>query len=641
MTDSARPPTRDERDQAATAVRAMQDALAPQVDALYDTPSGQDLLEAFDHYGRAADHLHHVTPGGIGIALAELTAAAELLRTAAGRDTATAIAVTPLASLTDEALGQIGQWPVTHASIEAVGNPRIVLTPTDSGEYILTDGGQEVARFAAESDALAAAVTDYMPEVNEADVAGGKTFNVFLTPEGYESSDGRLWELGTVTWRDPPLALMFQDTASHGPGDPDAAWFAGAIDKVWRDPADASRIMGQGRLVPGADGDRAQAMIRAGLRGVSIDGHGGKGLPPVKQVTQVSAEGEPLSALVRYSDLRIMGASVVPHPAFEPCCIWFDDEATPERVTATHGMQIPMDAQPTVLDDGMASLVAAGGGPQKPPKAWFTAQPPQQYEPVTREGAWIHGHLGKAGTCHIGIAGKCETIPASSTGYKYFHRTTAECAEGDKVACGWLTMNTGHEGLRADPKTTMAHYDNTGTQVAKVRIVDTPHGPWMTGAVAPGLDEQTLWKLEAPEVSGDWRDIDGFHRELVAVLGVPLPGFLTQRPEALVASGRIVAQTGALPCDDCGPSPLAADFWKYHDPSLAALERAGILGDAPSEAEIGRRLAIIRMERQLAALRPQVMGAIHEKVSPAPMVEAAKKAAEPDPADEWRAKLRV
>lgn len=622
-----RPPTRDEREQAAAAVRAMQSALAPQVDALYGTPSGMDVFEAFDHFGRAADALHHGIPGATGIALAELTAAAELLRNAAGRSTETAIALNPIASLTEEALASVGTWPVTHASTErevrvaGTEDARLILTQPEEGTFVLTDAGVEVARFAAESDALAA-VAEYMPEMEAMGAEQGTPFNIFLTPEGFESGDGRLWELGTVTWRDPPLPLMFQDTASHGAGDPNAAWFAGAIDRVWRDPADASRIMGRGRLMPGADGDRAEATIRAGLRGVSIDGVAGRGLPPVKQVTQIDGEGNPVTALVRYSDTRVLGAAVVPHPAFEPCCIWFDDEPTPERVTATHGQHIPLDSQPEVVN--LEPLIASGGGPLHPPAAWFHVEHPKSYQQVrvTPEGQ-ITGHIGPTGTCHIGIAGKCETIPSSATGYRYFHRSTALTAEGEKIRCGWLTMNTGHESTKLDTTaaTAIAHYDNTGTQVAKVRIVDTPQGPWMCGAVAPGLDEQTLWKLQGPDVSGDWRDIDGHHRELVACLAVPLPGFMP-RPEALVASGRIVAQIGALPCDDCGPSPLVE--------SLAAA--VGMHFDP-------ERLA--SLERMVAALRPTMLANIQGRVSPPEMVEAARKATEPDPAQEWRDRLRV
>lgn len=502
---------------------------------------------------------------------------------------------------------------------------RLVLIDRD-GTFVLYGDGEEIGSFATEEDALAAVTQFATLAPIQPDTAQGKPFNAFITPEGVESGDGRLWELDTVTWREPPLALMFQDTASHGPGEPAPAWFAGSIEQVFRDPTDPSRIMGRGHLMPGADGARAEAMIRAGMRGVSIDGVGARnGSPPVTQITQVDQEGTPLEALIRYSDVRIMGATAVPHPAFEPCCIWFDDEPVPDRVMQTHGQQIPMDAPPEIVNTEIAALVASGGGPAKPPKAWFHVEPPNAYQQVrvTPEGQ-ISGHIGPTGTCHIGIAGKCETIPASSANYRYFHRTVAATAEGEEVRCGWLTMNTGHESTArgTTAASAMAHYDNTGTQVAKVRVVDTPHGPWMCGAVAPDLDEQTLWKLQGPDVSGDWRDIDGFYRELVACLAVPLPGFMP-RPEALVASGRIVAQVGTLPCDDgCDGGPT--EFMREYE----ALAK-GTFVLAPHDAAV------------LKALRPTALAAIREKVSPEPMLEAARAAAAPHPAAAWRERLRV
>lgn len=318
-----------------------------------------------------------------------------------------------------------------------------------------------------------------------------------------------------------------------------------------------------------------------------------------------------------------MGATAVPFGAFEATTIWFDDEPTPERVTATHGQQIPMDAPPEIVAEPIAALVASAGGPKNPPRAWFHVEPPERYmaPSVTAEGQFM-GHLGKAGTCHIGAVGRCETIPASATGYRYFHRTLAETAEGEKVACGWLTMNTTHmRNLHASAEQTMNHYDSTGSQVAKIRIIDTPNGPWACGAVAPGLSDELIWKLQGPEVSGDWRNIDGHYRELVAVLAVPLPGFLTQRPEALVASGAIVAQVGTLPCDECGPSTvedLATGFARGVREGMAELDTA-----------------------LLRALRPVALSAIREKVAPAEMIEAARKANEPDPAQSWRDRLRV
>lgn len=617
----ARAPARDERERAAAAIRAMQEALAPHVDALYSTDAGMDVMEAYDHYGRAADALRLSIPGWTGLVLAELTAAAELLRTAAARSAQAAVALNPIATMTEQASAAVETWPTTHAAAEGAtaftsNDARLVLTPIEGGGFVLTDNDAEVARFAAESDAMQAVAAYALPAD---DPAAGTPFNVFLAPEGVESGDGRLLEIGTVTWRDPPLALMMQDTSSHGPGDPAPAWFAGAIERVYRDPADATRIMGRGHLVPGEDGVRAEAQIRAGMRGISIDGIGQ--LPPKEQITAVDETGAPLTALLRYNDTKIMGATSLPFGAFETATIWFDDESTPERVTQTHGQQIPTDMQPEVVDTGsddIAALIAAGA-PVNPPKSWFYAPAPDSYQPVTvRKDGFISGHLGKMGTCHIGQIGTCVTIPPSETSYRYFHRTLAATAEGENVPCGWFTMDTNHLPVthRLTAAAVSAHYENTGTQVAKIRVVDTPNGPWACGAVSPGLSEEMLWKLQGPEVSGDWRDLDGHYRELVAVLGVPLPGFLTQRPEALVASGQIVAQTGVLPCDDCGPPATVEDF--------------------PTDNGISARLA---MAERL--LRPAYMEALAARVSPEAMVEAARLAAEPDPSQAWRDKLHV
>lgn len=445
-----------------------------------------------------------------------------------------------------------------------------------------------------------AATIDELVVLAAAIEVGGEAFSVFLAPEGFESGDGRLLELGTTTWRDPPLPLMMQDTASHGAGNPDAAWFAGAIEEVYRDPADPSRILGRGHLVPGPEGERAAGLIRGGLRGLSIDGIGGMERPPIEQITAVDGDGRPIRALVRYGDTRIMGAAVVPHPAFEPCCIWLAGEEAPGRVGATHGAEIALDTPPEVVTSPLEALLASAGGPLRPPTDWFYADEPGHYQPLEVRGdGFISGHIARWGTCHIGQVGRCETAPRSATSYRYFHRTLAETESGTLVPCGWLTMGTSHQrNLTASADETLNHYDHTGYQAAKVRAIDGAFGIWVCGAVRPGLSDEQLWALQGPEVSGDWRSVDGHYRELVAVLGVTLPGFLTQRPEALVASGAIVAQIGTLPCDDCA------------EPSIEPASDA----EVRHLVESGLIMRIVALERQLSLLRPAVLDAARARV---------------------------
>lgn len=95
----------------------------------------------------------------------------------------------------------------------------------------------------------------------------------------------------------------------------------------------------------------------------------------------------------------------------------------------------------------------------------------------------------------------------------------------------------------------MAHYDNTGTCFALVRVGEDKHGIWFSGVAAPGASHDDIAKGIAAPLSGDWRDF-GQGLELVAALAVNTPGFNVRgatdeqdRPIGLVASGRLSSKT--------------------------------------------------------------------------------------------------
>lgn len=416
----------------------------------------------------------------------------------------------------------------------------------------------------------------------------GRPFTTLLAIEGLETSDGRMFELGTMTWRQLPWPFMVQDTSPHGPGQiPEPAWAAGQIEEVFRDPADQSRILGRGHLMPGEVGERAYTLAKHSFRGVSIDAYPSSPVGPDMQLTAVDQDGEPLDVLLRYSDAVLSRATMVPTPAFEACCIWFDDEEMPAAAADAHGAVIATDTEPQTYEitDPYEQLVASAGGPVEPPRDWFFKPPPPTFQPwqVTPDGQ-LSGHIAQAGQCHLGILGECQTAPKSTTSppYKAFHRTLARCNDGSEVACGWLTIGTKHERLRADADETADHYDHTGTLAAKIRLSNTPQGIWATGALCPGLTDRDVWLLQGPEVSPDWRrwqdpDTGQWHSlELVAALAVPFPGYphTRTRPELLVASGEIVAQFGTLEpcCDDCEGEPMTEAERQEIDARFAAIE---------------------------------------------------------------------
>lgn len=401
--------------------------------------------------------------------------------------------------------------------------------------------------------------------------ATGAAFTTLMMVEGLETSDGRMFELGSTTWRTPPIPFMVQDTSPHGPGQtPAPAWAAGQINTIDRDPEDPSRILGHGNLMGNEQGQRAEQLIRGAMRGVSVDAYGDSPMPPDTQPTVVDEDGMPVSVLVRYADSVISRLTLVPTPAFAPCCVWLDDEPMPQAASDAHGSVIDPDAEPEVVQmptgNSFELLVANGGGPLNPPRDWFFTPEPQHYQPLEVDAAGhLTGHIARAGQCFLGEK-TCKTAPTSSTTppYKAFHRTVAKCDDGTEVVCGWLSMQTKHSPalLSVEPGTAMDHYDHTGTLGAKIRCSNGRYGIWCAGAVLPGLQDRELSIIQGPEVSGDWRrwqDPDSgrwYPLELLGVLAVPFPAYpgTRTRPELLVASGgEIVAQVGQLEpdCQDC------------------------------------------------------------------------------------------
>jgi hypothetical protein len=406
--------------------------------------------------------------------------------------------------------------------------------------------------FNENHDDIAALAAEYILAAGVADGQLGKPFTVFFVPEGKESRDGRRLALDTTEFDQTPLPIMFQNTASHGDETPDPGVFIGAVHSAYRDPRAPHRMMGRGNLVMNQAAADAETQIRAGLRGVSIDGYGL--MPPELEPAVVDQEGNTVALLRTFTDTRIMGATVVPHPAFEDCCIWFDDETEPERVAACMPDQ-PAPPAEVQLPDHMPALLASSA-PLKPPRAWFFTPEPSAIQAleVTPDGH-ITGHIAAKGMCHTAYKGRCEPYPPSRSDYRFFHVHAAETAEGEKIPCGVLTMETTHmRDPWGTPRETLDHYDHSGLQAAKIRAVNGRYGIWVSGALRPGLEDRDLWMLCGAAVSGDWREVrEGQKRwkdELVAVLCVNSPGYPIPRPEVLVASsGEILEQRGSLAGD--------------------------------------------------------------------------------------------
>jgi hypothetical protein len=125
----------------------------------------------------------------------------------------------------------------------------------------------------------------------------------------------------------------------------------------------------------------------------------------------------------------------------------------------------------------LADLTVGARPPLLPPRSWFGMPEPEAPAPlaVSADGH-LYGHAALWDTCHTGKPGKCVTPPRSRSGYRFFLTGSTECAEGDLVPTGRITLGTGHAALTASPRSAAEHYENTGSVVADVTATDGKYG---------------------------------------------------------------------------------------------------------------------------------------------------------------------
>lgn len=315
-------------------------------------------------------------------------------------------------------------------------------------------------------------------------------FTITLVDEANPTIDGRLFEPGKVTWREPPLPLMYL-TENIGQGEGHKGSKVGAsITEIYRE---GDKVKGRGTFSTGEEGQELRRMISEGLlNGVSAD-VGGAILEQ-----ELAEDGTSQSRIVQG---KIMGATVLPFPAF---------------------------------DDTRIAVVASAV-PAEPPLDWFANPRLDGPTPltITKDGH-VFGHAATWGTCHVGKPGTCLTPPRSGSNYAYFKTGSVLTDDGTSVATGPITLGTGHAGLTLNSTATAEHYDHTGTGIADVVTGEDSYGIWVAGAIRPDVPDERLRALRASALSGDWRTVSG-RLELIALLAVNTPGFPIPRTQASFA----------------------------------------------------------------------------------------------------------
>lgn len=162
-------------------------------------------------------------------------------------------------------------------------------------------------------------------------IASGRSaeFEGVLIVEGMRTGDRRYIDQGALSWRDLPLPLMFTDARTEGHM---GSRVAGVITEIWREEGDGFNVVwGRGHFDRGATGSEAHRMLSEGaIRGVSAD------LDNVT-VAEEFDENNPEDYQLTLSAGRVMGATLLPFPAFQEASIWLVHEQDVEDTELVAG----------------------------------------------------------------------------------------------------------------------------------------------------------------------------------------------------------------------------------------------------------------------------------------------------------------
>ncbi|MEE1774454.1 hypothetical protein PUR34_41365 [Streptomyces sp. JV185] len=465
-------------------------------------------------------------------------------------------------------------------------------------------------------------------------VADDGTWNGPIALVNQWSADQRMLALddgAEIDVRPLPLPVTVQYIT--GPGHDGATVGLMTLDEVWQDE---HRVMGRGRIdLDDPQGAALARKIERGfLRFVSADVDRVDG-----RVVCVDEDGQPvdgcdpadsgMDAGELYTQWRIMGASLLAHPAFPEAQISMasalpddgvpeaedEDEDEDEDVPWTCVRQDPDTGEWIRADcdeDDAVPANEAGDGPADnpedagvtaaafrhdgwlPPTEWFRSPDLSDLQPVTvDDDGRVRGYLAAWGVSHRSYPGRTITPPRSHSKYALFNTRPVATSEG-LVDVGLITMGTGHAALGLDRKSATAHYDDTGTMAAVVRAGEDSRGIWLAGAVLPDVTAEQRLRLSLSRFSGDWRQ-EGSGLELVAALAVNTEGFPVPERRRTEQGDYALVAAGALP-----PVLAQVDVASLADAVLAEQDRRTRVAAAAGRvrslrvAAAGKRLDVVR-----------------------------------------------
>lgn len=441
--------------------------------------------------------------------------------------------------------------------------------------------------------------------------AGGE-WESHLCFEGMETGDGREIAPGALKLRPgPSLPLMGLDQRTFG------HMLARACGSIVDFERRDGTVYGAGTYGATELGQHFESLVTPGENGnsvlhtVSVDLE----VKNMEWVVKGYDEDGYEEYLMRILDANLMGATIVPFPAFSRAFIAPKGGRLAKMAEAA--TESSYEIPGTSISQNGPIVIAASAKPS-------TEHPPARYFPDASKGespgfagvthvrvgepdadGWrpFAGHLADWAMPHISLAGPVYA-PRSTSGYRYFltKPLTVMGEDGPReIKIGVIAVGGGHapkfkpDGSHYGWRLAGEFYDDPRFQGALVVTGEDRFGPWISGVVAPGATALQVKMLGRSDVSGDWRGIGGVH-ELVGIASVNVGAFPTIEAQAIVAAGYDMTPvdfTATYSCSATSP-----------DGELEAIVAAGMIRRDPTEmglADVKRR--VVALERALEPFR--------------------------------------